>query len=148
MFIPETVRKRRRIPLQYDKHVLKKRIAAAVCLSILPFAAYGLLVCLRFAYVKWAEPYLPPCVLRSFTGMLCPGCGMTHSFYALSRLDVPEAIRQNAAFPALCLLGIFYYAELWLRVIGKPRRLIPRRSGFVYALLAVWLAYCVVRNII
>ncbi|MBQ8921140.1 MAG: DUF2752 domain-containing protein [Oscillospiraceae bacterium] len=126
--------------------ISKKRRAAAVLLCILPFAAYGLLILAKLCYARWLEPKIPPCVLRSFTGYRCPGCGMTHSFYAVSRLDLITAMRENAVLPVLLLFAALYYAELWLRVLGRPRRLISRRHGFVYAMLALWAVYCVARN--
>ncbi len=123
------------------------RKASAVLLCILPPAAFGLLILLRICYARWAAPLLPPCVLRSFTGLLCPGCGMTHSFYALCRLDIVTALRENAVPPFLLLLALLYYAERWLRLLGRPRDLIPRRRSFFYGVLAVWAVYCIARNL-
>ena len=134
--------------MQQNRTVNRRKAAAAISLCLLPFAAFGLLVLVKTGYARWVAPKLPPCLLRSFTGCLCPGCGITHSFYALCRLDFVTALRENAVPPFLLLLALLFYAELWLRVLGSPRHLIPRRHRFVYAVLAVWAVYCILRNII
>jgi len=36
-----------------------------------------------------------PCMLRTITGMPCPGCGLTRATLALFRLDAAEAFRDN-----------------------------------------------------
>lgn len=125
----------------------KKRMQALL-LCLLPAAAYGLLLLAKTLYARFAQPYLPPCLLRTATGIQCPGCGMTHSVYALTELDFAGALRANAAIPFLVLLAAVYYAELWLKFAGHPRRLIPRKTSFLYGCLSIWLLYCILRNLI
>lgn len=49
-----------------------------------------------------------PCIFRTVTGMLCPGCGMTHALSSISRGRFCEAMEYNALSVTLCpLLGIF-----------------------------------------
>ena len=43
-----------------------------------------------------------PCPIRLVTGYLCPGCGITHCFLALARLDFRAAFEANAL--VFCLL--------------------------------------------
>ena len=125
----------------------QKKTQSILLLCILPFAAYGLLLLAKTLYARFAEPYLPPCVLRTLTGLQCPGCGMTHSVYALAALDIPTALRENAAVPFALLLGIARYAEAWLNVLGHPMQLIPRRKAFLYGCFAVFLLYFLLRNL-
>jgi hypothetical protein len=57
--------------------------------------------------------YFTLCGFKNFTGLPCPGCGLTHSFCALARGSVVEAFEFN-------LLGPFLYAVLfllWLRSV-------------------------------
>lgn len=128
-------------------HRLKKS-HAAVLLAALPFAAFGMLRLLKALYARFAEPLLPPCVLRTLTGQKCPGCGMTHSVYALTRFDLAEALRENAGIPFLLLIGLLRYAECWLELAGHPRHLFPHKTGFLYACIGVFLLYCVLRNLL
>ena len=43
-----------------------------------------------------------PCIIKLFTGVSCPGCGMTRAYMSLLRLDFASA---------------FYYHPLWLLVL-------------------------------
>lgn len=58
-----------------------------------------------------AMPKIPLCPFKALTGLPCPGCGMTHAFLALGRLDFSGAWNANplafplAALAALCAAG-------------------------------------------
>ena len=129
------------------KLILTKPQKIAV-LCVLPFAAAGTLLLLKTAYAAWIMPWMPPCLLRSATGLLCPSCGMTHSVFALCRLDFAESLRQNVLVLFGVLLALLYYAELWTRALGRPKRLIPRRGRFWLCVLIAVLVYTVLRNIL
>lgn len=129
------------------KLILKKSHQTAL-LCILPFAAAGALLLAARLYARYVIRFVPPCIFRSATGLLCPSCGMTHAVYALCRLDVLESLRQNAVLMFGVLLGVLYYAELWTRALGTPKRLIPRRGSFWIGVLVIWLAYTVLRNLV
>ena len=55
--------------------------------------------------------YFTICGFKVFTGLPCPGCGMTHSFCALGNGDVGDAFRFNALGPPLFVVAIL----VWLR---------------------------------
>ena len=129
------------------KLILKKSHRCAL-LCILPFAAAGLLLLLKMLYAAFVMPHMPPCLLRTATGFLCPSCGMTHSIFALCRLDLAESLRQNALIPSGVLLALLYYIELWTRALGRPKKLIPRRGLFWGCVLVAVLIYTVLRNIL
>ena len=124
----------------------KPQKIAALC--ALPFAAAAALLLLKTAYAKWVMPYMPPCLLRTATGKLCPSCGMTHSVFALCRLDFAESLRQNALVPFGVLIAVLYYAEFWTRALGKPKTLVPRRGIFWIGVLIAAAVYTVLRNIL
>lgn len=52
-------------------------------------------------------PFYPPCLIRTFTGLSCPGCGSTRALHALLHLRFAEAFAFNPLFtctaPALLL---------------------------------------------
>jgi uncharacterized membrane protein len=55
--------------------------------------------------------YFTVCGFKNFTGLPCPGCGLTHSFCALAKGSIGEAFEFN-------LLGPLLYAVLvlvWVR---------------------------------
>jgi len=58
--------------------------------------------------------YFTICGFKNFTGLPCPGCGLTHSFCALAKGNIGEAFEFN-------LLGPPLYAALvlvWVRSVG------------------------------
>jgi hypothetical protein len=55
--------------------------------------------------------YFTVCGFKNFTGLPCPGCGLTHSFCALAKADVTNAFAFNLLGPPLFLALIF----LWVR---------------------------------
>lgn len=58
-----------------------------------------------------AEQYFTVCGFKTFTGLPCPGCGLTHSFCALGKAKVTDAFVFNLLGPPL-FLSLFV---LWIR---------------------------------
>lgn len=128
-------------------HQLTKRQSAAA-LAILPFAAAAALCGIKYLYARFVMPYLPPCLLRTFTGWKCPSCGMTHSVFALTHLDLAGALRENVMIPFAVLIALAWYIELWVRRSGSARRILPRNKWFWIGVLVFWGVYSVIRNLI
>jgi hypothetical protein len=55
--------------------------------------------------------YFTICGFKNFTGLPCPGCGLTHSFCALGKGDVADAFAFNLLGPPL----FFVLVLLWIR---------------------------------
>lgn len=132
---------RAKITQIYEKHKIP-------LLCLLPFAAFGLLLAVRYAYEIFLMPHMHPCILRTLTGLRCPGCGMTHAVFALCRGDLLTALRENAVIPAAALFAVLWYAECWCTALGKRVTLLPRRAWFWWGILILWLAYAVLRNVV
>lgn len=126
---------------------IHKKTLTIAGLCLLPPAAFGLLLLVKMAYANYIMPHMPPCIFRTLTGYRCPSCGLTHSVFALCRLDLVEAARQNLIGPFGVLLALLYYAELWCRACGKPRRIIPRKKAFWIGVLLFFIGYTILRNI-
>lgn len=75
----------------------------------------------------------PGCLLRSWTGIPCPLCGMTTSVTSTIAGDLPEAV---AATPAGVLLVVM---AIWVLLTGRPRRLAIPLPGVLVALVVMWL---------
>jgi hypothetical protein len=58
--------------------------------------------------------YFTVCGFKNFTGLPCPGCGLTHSFCALTKGDLSSAFSFNLLGPPLFLVLIF----AWVRSIS------------------------------
>lgn len=48
-----------------------------------------------------------PCLFKAAFGIPCPGCGMTHAFLALLKLDFKAAFRYNAMIFVLPFVAAF-----------------------------------------
>src|SRR5687768_7269726 len=93
----------------------------------------------------WGLHLVPPCPLRTITGLDCPLCGATRATRALVlHGDLAAAIDLNALYVlALPLVALAAVAWWWGR--PPPRWLAHRRAPTVIAAVAV--AFAVVRNL-
>ena len=71
------------------------------------------------------------CPIRFFTGISCPGCGMSRALTALLRLDFPLAFEMHPLVFLLPVAAVIYFA----------RRLIPKKAlRLIYTLALILLA--------
>jgi hypothetical protein len=59
-----------------------------------------------FSYLHPAWQAIPsaPCLIKSFTGHACPGCGMTRAIIALWHLDIGQAMSFHFLSPVVFAL--------------------------------------------
>ncbi|HWI41974.1 MAG TPA: DUF2752 domain-containing protein [Nocardioides sp.] len=95
--------------------------------------------------------HYPSCPFLALTGHWCPGCGSLRAIHALLHGDLVTAWERNPLavlmLPVVVLL-LLAWAGRTLGVLG-PRTLHPTRIpvAAVWGLLAVVLAYWVLRNV-
>jgi len=81
------------------------------------------------------------CTLRRFTGINCPGCGLTRSFIALAHGDVRSAWIFNPAgvfwFAAIAFQVPYRSYQLWRIRRGLDELSFPRGAPFALLVLAV-----------
>lgn len=128
---------------QKTKQILKKTLTVTM-----PLWGFALLMLVKQLYAAWVMPHMPPCILRTFTGLLCPSCGMTHAVFALCRGDIAAAWQYNAVIPLGVVLFLIWYIELLIRSFGGTKKIIPRSRGFWFTVLGMALCYAILRNII
>ena len=85
-----------------------------------------------------ATPFFPRCPFFALTGLQCPGCGTARALHAALHGRFAEALRFNAALPAT--LALLAYC------IAFPR--CARRPAFAWSVLALVLAWGVLRNVL
>ncbi|NEZ41014.1 DUF2752 domain-containing protein [Paenibacillus alvei] len=76
-----------------------------------------------------------PCFFYEFTGLYCPGCGLTRALASLLRIDIYQSFRLNA------LLYIIPPVYLLAYVLGGKYK-----TSLLWALLVIALGYGVLRN--
>ena len=93
--------------------------------------------------------WFPGCLFHQFTGLNCPGCGMTRAVHAALHGRLAEAFRYNPVgmvlFPA-AVLGIGLELIGWVR--GKPLPFSFRAGGrWGWRLAVTLLVFWILRNI-
>jgi hypothetical protein len=96
--------------------VIEKVEPAAVEQRSKKLAVFGLvgLFAVFLASVLFRPPvgeYFTVCGFKNFTGLPCPGCGLTHSFCALGKGEVADAFGFNLLGPPLFLVLVL----IWIR---------------------------------
>jgi hypothetical protein len=81
-----------------------------------------------------------PCVFHEWTGLYCPGCGITRAALSLLALDVYQAFRYNPL--VFCLL------PLYIAYTMASKKQMRRTSTVMMAvMLTVTIAFGLLRNI-
>ena len=78
-------------------------------------------VILLFAVVLYFSPV--SCLILPFTGVRCPGCGMTRALLSALRLDFKAAFNYHAMFWSVPILYLFFlfdgkiFKVKWVNVV-------------------------------
>ena len=86
---------------------------------------------------------LPPCPIRTLTGIWCAGCGSTRCLHALVHLDLPGAMAMNpllvvSIIPMLILS--LHGAGLWPAKQAWLVRLFARPIPWMVVIVGYWIA--------
>ena len=111
-------------------------------------ASFGIVVAIQIALYEIFGKGIP-CVFRMFTGLLCPGCGMTHAVGALLQGNVLLAFQYNA-------LSITLVPAMGLYLMFKFRQYLKKENQdfktweiiFLIICLALCVGYFIYRNFI
>ena len=124
----------------------KKRKQLAMALS--PFALVPLSIFVLNAYRIFMRKYSYPCVFRTLLGIYCPGCGGTHSVYALAHGHLLLSLRYNP----IVLLAVAAYLAVWAEntavLFGKRVKLFPGSRAFYLILSGILILFYIARNVI
>ena len=89
-----------------------------------------------------------PCPLRYFTGLKCPGCGVTRMCISLLQGNFAAAWRSRSVL--FCLLPFFLFLLLWSSYCYIKTGYVhfPRAVNFLlYAVIIILVIFSIVRNI-
>lgn len=94
-------------------------------------------------------PIYMPCLIYKFTGLYCPGCGVTRAVHYLLHGQIGRAFGLNPLFTTLLFAFL-----LWTLIQGIGRlagvNLLPRLkigSGFFWGMIGVVILFGMLRNI-
>jgi len=92
---------------------------------------------------------LIPCAFREWTGLSCPGCGMTRSFHSISIFHINDAFNYHLLGPFFLLVLIFFTVKLIYEIIsGKRIKLIvPNKNtkSIVLLVAIIWFGFWIFR---
>jgi hypothetical protein len=115
-------------------------------------ASAGLAGAAAAAFLYHANPHTQqvfvPCPFHALTGLYCPGCGGLRMVHDLLHGDPVRALHDNA----LAVPAVGFAAFAWLSWAigcwrGRPPSRLARQPWFSPAILAVMVAWTVVRNL-
>lgn len=109
-------------PHLLSAHERQVRLIKAIIFSIPIFAAFF------YDYTSTQSPFF--CLFRHFTGIPCPGCGLTRSFVAIARGDFGDAISYH-------LFGIVIFVAFAIASLHLILELITNRK--IIAIYAQWI---------
>lgn len=96
-----------------SNHDLKNRVIKLSLFSVPLSGAYF------FSYTNYNSPFF--CPILAFTGIPCPGCGLTRSFLALTKGDLISAFSYHLFGPILFLFLILVATHLFLEIITSRK---------------------------
>lgn len=94
-------------------------------------------------------PWLPGCLFHDFTGLDCPGCGMTRAAHATLHGNIAEAVRFNPLGMILlpvAAVGLGIEMLGWIRGKPLPFRFQVGAAG-AWAIAGVLIGFWILRNI-
>ena len=90
----------------------------------------------------------PPCPFRALTGLRCPGCGTLRGLHQLLHGNLIAALRLNPLMVlSLPFLAYAFLEEIVYRASGYRLRRARIGAGAIWLLLALILAFWVLRNV-
>jgi hypothetical protein len=122
-------------------------IAGARALTLAAIPVLGAIALLLVCFPPTRYGFYPPCPVRAWFGVLCPGCGATHAVSAMLRGEWMEAARANLLTVALSpLAGAFALYEAVSALVWNRWRAVTVPPLAIAALGVVAALFAVSRN--
>lgn len=100
-----------------------------------------------FIFVTITGFYIP-CLIRTLTGYLCPGCGISHYFVHMAHFEFREAFRANPYVFFFVPVAVPYWAFKSYQYIktGETKYSLPEKI-VIGALIIAAIVFGIVRNL-
>ena len=89
-----------------------------------------------YLFISLTGMYIP-CVFRTVTGYLCPGCGISHYFVHLFHLEFAEAYQSNQFIFILMPFAVLYGAYKAYRYVKTGRVEYTKAETGVFIILII-----------
>lgn len=88
--------------------------------------------------------WMPHCMVKTYTGFDCPGCGSQRAVHALLHGDIAGALRYNA----FLFIALLYIVVIWVaRWCNRRLHAALTSARATYSVLVAVTVWCVVRNV-
>lgn len=88
-------------------------------LALFAFAGLSFVFLISALWTPSTGNYFTVCGFKNFTGLPCPGCGLTHSFCALAKGEVLKAFEFNLLGPILFLVLTLVWMRAASVLVGR-----------------------------
>ena len=90
------------------------------------------------------------CLFHKYTGLLCPGCGITRCIFSIINGNFVEAYNYNKLLFLLIPFIITYFIYImYLYIFNKKDKLIKNIPNYMwYSIIIIVILFGIVRNII
>lgn len=107
----------------------------------------GLLI-LSILYLKVGEGFWLFCPIYKFTGLYCPGCGITRMLSSILNGNFYQAFRYNPLVFLLIPFMIFHFTDSIIAFYKKRKTVLEKYEPYVwYVLIGIFMVYGVLRNV-
>ena len=119
---------------------MQRRLMLAIAIGAIALGAL-------LAFTEPSSGLWPRCLIKSVTGLDCPGCGSQRAFRALIHGDVAAAWSYNALIFILApVVALLLASALWPQRLAPVARVLNSRAAAL-ALLAILVLWTIVRNL-
>lgn len=87
-----------------------------------------------------------PCLIHQFTGIYCPGCGMTRAALSLMHGHLWTSLRQNAMIPPLLIVWVIISIGAFFNV-PKFCRNQKFLNSFLFVCAGILIVFGIIRNL-
>ncbi len=115
---------------------------------LFPFAVMFVILCISQFFLRLRILFPFPCVLYSFTGYYCPGCGGTRALSALLKGHIIRSFIDNPVIILTAVYCILLYLQLFIRTFFNEKKIIPDSRLFNLILSGMLIIYYLIRNFI
>lgn len=129
--------------MYYHAHITKNNfILITVFTFLTPFLGYGYI-----AAAKHNPSLFPPCGLKTFFHLYCPGCGGTRALEQLLNFRLVESFLSNPLVLFMAVTLIYYWLKTLILLMVKHGDARFRiHMGVLWAFLIIMIGFCVIRN--
>ena len=135
-------------------------IGASICIIIL-------IIYSAFSYTLRINltDYMPPCILHSYTGYYCPGCGGTRSILFFLKGDLANSLLYHPVIVYTMVPGIWLFIshsifrlqryvaknnnrEIKRTTLHKVVRPLSVKPAYIYTGIIILIVQCIIKNLL